>query len=74
MPRAAEFGPVLDDLAVVPPVLVAIELCSDAGSPFAAAAELTGPRSVAIISGAYAAAPNSWSVVLRLQRLVSSCR
>ncbi len=32
--------------------------------PLDAAAELTGPRSVAMISGAYAAAPNNWSVVL----------
>ena len=39
-----------------------------AGRPVLAAAELTGPLSVAMISGAYAAAPNSWSVALTLQR------
>ena len=32
--------------------------------PVLAAAVLTGPRLVAIISGAYAAAPNNWSLVL----------
>ena len=41
---------------------------SDAGKPFDAAALETAPLSVATISGAYAAAPKSWSVVYSAMR------
>src|SRR5580704_11801744 len=56
-------------LAVAPPVPLVVvvalptplvtALANDAGKPVLAAAELTGPRSVATINGAYAAAPNN---------------
>ena len=54
-PAPAVFEP---SFVLAVPVLEML-LATEAGSPVLAAAVLTGPRFVAMIKGAYAAAPNS---------------
>ena len=66
-------GEEIEELPTVEAALEGVEEtaeASDEGRPELATALETGPRLVAMISGAYAEAPKSWSDASMLQRLV----